>query len=241
MIRTGKPGRPRKEISPKYLKNILRPGRNIPSTTIAHVLGISRHTVSKYSKLHDIKRPSFTLMPDAVLDKLVKGFKIKHPSTGLSYLRGHFTLHNIRIQKVRLRESVKRVDGVNNEIRTHATITRREYQSARPNALWHIDGHHKLILWGIVIHGMSDGYDRTVILLNKPATVNLLIKNSQIPAMEPGTSNSAKVVLDLFLRAIKKYGCPSRVRGDRGGENIDLSTFMIMYRGPNRASFMWGS
>ncbi|KAI9569823.1 hypothetical protein HD554DRAFT_2019662, partial [Boletus coccyginus] len=31
-----------------------------------------------------------------------------------------------------------------------------------PNALWHIDGHHKLICWGIVIHGIIDGFCRMV-------------------------------------------------------------------------------
>ncbi|KDR81020.1 hypothetical protein GALMADRAFT_46025, partial [Galerina marginata CBS 339.88] len=34
---------------------------------------------------------------------------------------------------------------------------------------------------------------------------------------------------------------PSRLRGDRGGENVELSVWMILKRGPNRASFMWGS
>ncbi|KAE9382610.1 hypothetical protein BT96DRAFT_778281, partial [Gymnopus androsaceus JB14] len=33
---------------------------------------------------------------------------------------------------------------------------------SRPNALWHIDGHHKLIMWGFVIHGVVDGYSRIV-------------------------------------------------------------------------------
>ncbi|KAI0734720.1 hypothetical protein BC629DRAFT_1585879 [Irpex lacteus] len=31
------------------------------------------------------------------------------------------------------------------------------------------------------------------------------------------------------------------MRGDRGGENVGVSTWMIMHRGANRASFMWGS
>ncbi|KAF8800927.1 hypothetical protein BYT27DRAFT_7042469, partial [Phlegmacium glaucopus] len=39
-------------------------------------------------------------------------------------------------------------------------LERRSYQVPRPNALWHIDGHHKLIAWGIVIHGVADGYSR---------------------------------------------------------------------------------
>lgn len=45
----------------------------------------------------------------------------------------------------------------------------------------------------------------------------------------------------MFLDAIDEYGVPSRVRGDRGGENQDVATLMILMRGFNRASFMWGS
>ena len=44
----------------------------------------------------------------------------------------------------------------------------------------------------------------------------------------------------MFIDAILKYGVPSRVRGDRGGENRDVSILMILLRGSNRASFMWG-
>jgi len=34
---------------------------------------------------------------------------------------------------------------------------------------------------------------------------------------------------------------PSRLRGDRGGENKEVSVFMILAKGLKRASFMWGS
>ena len=39
---------------------------------------------------------------------------------------------------------------------------RGEYRNPRPNAVWHLDGYHKLGPWGIVIHGITDGYDRLV-------------------------------------------------------------------------------
>jgi hypothetical protein len=59
--------------------------------------------------------------------------------------------------------------------------------------------------------------------------------------MRASTNNQAATVLDLFLQATQIYGTPSRVRGDRGGENINLAIWMIMFRGSNRALFMWGS
>ncbi|KAJ7742003.1 hypothetical protein DFH07DRAFT_870069 [Mycena maculata] len=42
------------------------------------------------------------------------------------------------------------------------------------------------------------------------------------------------------MDAIQAYGTPSRMRGDRGGENTKVSIWMIIHRGPGRASFMWG-
>ncbi len=44
----------------------------------------------------------------------------------------------------------------------------------------------------------------------------------------------------MFIDAILEHGVPSRVCGDRGGENRDVSILMILLRGLNCASFMWG-
>lgn len=45
----------------------------------------------------------------------------------------------------------------------------------------------------------------------------------------------------MFLTAVKKHGMPSRLRGDRGWENKLVSILMIIKRGRNRGSFLWGS
>ena len=63
----------------------------------------------------------------------------------------------------------------------------------------------------------------------------------QVIALHASTNNTANTVLQLFLNAIQKYGVPSRMRADRGGENIEVSVWMIKHRGALRASFMWGS
>ncbi|KAJ7199991.1 hypothetical protein GGX14DRAFT_296697, partial [Mycena pura] len=63
------------------------------------------------------------------------------------------------VQRSRARNSLLRVDGLGQVLRKQG-ITRRVYKSSRPNAVWHIDGHHKLINWRIVIHGIIDGHDR---------------------------------------------------------------------------------
>ncbi|EEB95460.1 hypothetical protein MPER_05571, partial [Moniliophthora perniciosa FA553] len=102
------------------------------------------------------------------------------------------------------------------------SLAREEYRVPRPNAMWHLDGHHKLIRWGIVIHGIIDGFCRTVV------------------GLQASSNNQASTVLGVFAAAVQQYGWPSRMRGDRGGENKKVAVVMIRMRGLNRASFMWG-
>lgn len=53
-------------------------------------------------------------------------------------------------------------------------------------------------------------------------------------------NNRASTVLDLFIDAVVKYGVPSRVRCDHGGENVDVCSFMEIYRGEDRGSAIRG-
>jgi hypothetical protein len=63
----------------------------------------------------------------------------------------------------------------------------------------------------------------------------------QITGLRASTNNRASTTLDVFLHAVLEHGFPSRVRGDRGRENVELSVLMILAKGLHRASFMWGS
>ncbi|KAJ7629233.1 hypothetical protein DFH06DRAFT_903252, partial [Mycena polygramma] len=65
----------------------------------------------------------------------------------------------LRIQKARVMHSLRRVDNLGRVLRHRKIIKRWVYHVKRPNALWHLDGHHKMIRWGIVVHGMTDGFD----------------------------------------------------------------------------------
>ncbi|KAG5222584.1 Integrase catalytic domain-containing protein [Salix suchowensis] len=62
-----------------------------------------------------------------------------------------------------------------------------------------------------------------------------------VTSLQASNNNRASTVLHMFLDGCARYGIPSRVRGDRGGENRDVSVFMILVRGAKRASFMWGT
>lgn len=101
-------------------------------------------------------------------------------------------------------------------------VYRRTYSVSGPNALWHLDGNHKLIRWRLVIHGAIDGFSRLVTFLHC------------------SDNNRSETVLDAFINATHEYGIPSRVRTDHGGENVKVWQFMEEQRGFGRNSFIAG-
>lgn len=85
-----------------------------------------------------------------------------------------------------------------------------------------MDGLHCLICWRIFVHGCIDGYSRKITYLNA------------------SDNNRARTVLQLFLKATHDHGWPSRLRSDKGGENIDVARAMLTVRGTGRSSHIAG-
>jgi hypothetical protein len=162
--RTGRPGRPRKEISPAWLGAAMASGRRITLKKLAELVGVHRHTLRFYLKKYGVYE-RFCTISDVDLDLLIKTFKTNKPTSGLTYVIGFLRSHGLRVQRARVRRSLRRVDGLGQALRTHEAIDRGKYSVPHSNYLWHLDGHHKLIRWGIVIHGIIDGYCHTVKLI----------------------------------------------------------------------------
>ena len=158
----GQRGRPQKSVCLDFLTEVVTNNRrSINLSELSRILGISRMTLWRTMRKHGLKR-SYTILSDNELDELVRTFKKHKPESGFHYLVGHLRRHGIRVQQRRVWSSLRRVDRLGQRLRERRTIQRRVYRVKRSNALWHIDGHHKLIRWGFVIHGIIDGYCRTV-------------------------------------------------------------------------------
>lgn len=174
-IHTGKRGRPRKELNLEFLAEATSNHRTIRLRELADLMGIHRNTLRLHMKRHNVVQ-QYSNLSNHDLDILIRTFKERKPESGLQYVTGFLRKHGLRIQKRRVISSLKCVDSLGRALKKRQLIGRKKYSVKRPHALWHLDGHHKMIRWGIVVHGFVDGFSRTVMCISQSIRSRILTR-----------------------------------------------------------------
>ena len=149
-FRSGERGRPRLVVPQTVLEYLI--GNRFSVRQAALLLQVSASTVRRCMSQYGITvRSTYSCMSDIELDNLVTRLQQQHPNSGYRLIRGHLAAMGYRVQEVRITDSLRRVDPVGVASRWFQGIHRRTYSVPNPNALWHIDGNHKLIRYSLIM------------------------------------------------------------------------------------------
>ena len=190
---------------------------------VAQLLCVSRSTL--YRRLHDhgISPDDYSDLSISQLDEIVQNIKADHPNDGEVLLKGHLLRLGLKVRRSDLRASIHRIDHERTIERRSHTINRRTYMVAAPNAMWHVDGNHKLIRWRFVIHAGVDGFSRII--------TYIFCANN----------NKSTTVLEAFSMGVSQFGIPNCVRSDHGGENVGIWRYMLGVHSENDSCVLTGS
>jgi hypothetical protein len=214
-------GRPKLDITCQQVAFFIQHGFTLVDT--AKMFNCSVRTIERRLQEAGVTRRDFySSISDEELVEVVTDLVGSNPNIGEKSIDGILKGRHIHVQRQRIRDALRLADPVGVNCRLRRALHRRVYSVFGPNHLWHVDGYHKLIRWKIVIHGGIDGYSRLVVFL------------------KAATNNKAETAFTAFLEGVEEYGLPSRVRSDKGGENVLIADFMIQNRGSDRGSMIVG-
>ena len=139
------------------------PGKGYSLVKMANLCNVSIPVLRGELKCHGLHH-GFVNFSEEELDTICWEYKVGKPTSGYHYILGMLRSKQVKIQRTRILKSLQHVDALGLVVQQHGAIDRQPYTMPFANYLWHMDGHHKLIHWGIVIHGVVDGFCRTVSL-----------------------------------------------------------------------------
>jgi hypothetical protein len=186
-------------------------------TLIANELGTNYRSLLRWRQKTGYNDSwEYSAMDEANLDREVSKLIEGQPHRGVIDVKSRLEFKSIHVPRSRLRQSLERLDieerinRFDNRqmysfkkiadvfIRKRTTVERRVYAAIAPHNVWHIDGHHKLIKFGLVVHSGIDGFTHLVTFLHC------------------SNNNRAATVKDLFVAAVTEYGIPAKIRCDKG-------------------------
>ncbi len=195
-------------ISSQQIDGLLRLGFSVPQ--INELLGVSVSTITSRLRRYGLSvRQTYSTISDEELHPLVPRISSVHLNAGYRFILSLLRTVGHKVTERRVRDCLRRVDPVSVAYRhsRRGTIDIRRYSVPYPNAVWHVDGNMSLFRWSFVVHGAVDGYSRLVTYLHC------------------STNNRSETVLKEFIRAGHRFGFPSRIHSDMGGENVQLSHY----------------
>jgi hypothetical protein len=161
-VKTGRPGRPRKEVDVEVLQGALT---HWPLTKTAPTFECSARTLTRrlqdaglkevgppvyvevedadgiISKQYTSTGPRMTEITDEELDGVVSEILQDFPNFGQSMIAGSLSAMGIRVPSARQRESRLRVHGAPGVFSVRR-LERRRYKVPGANSFWHHDGQH---------------------------------------------------------------------------------------------------
>ena len=184
-------GRPKKDVTVEDILSLRQ--LNYSWKKICDLLHISRSTLYRRMQESGISVDDYAKLSESSLDKIIQDIKVNHPKDGERLMQGHLSRISLNVRRKDLRSAIHRVDPHGLEARKRYSIKRRAYCVPYPNALWHLDSHHKLIRWRLVIHGAIDGFSRLVLYL------------------ECANNNQAATVVSMFKKGVSYFGLPKQI------------------------------
>lgn len=140
------PGRPAFNIPREVLDMFVENKFNI--SAMARMLKVGEPTVKRQLRVNGISISSqYANLSESELDTIVLSILQQFPKSGYKHMIGYLLARGYRVQEKRVRELIRRVDpeGVIERSISLNIIQRGRYFVPCPMALWHMDGHHKLV------------------------------------------------------------------------------------------------
>ena len=140
----GSIGRERFDIPEGQLQFLVESGFTGPQ--IAEIVGFSLRTVRRRMADYGLSRgEQYADIPDDELKQMIMGIKAEFPTCSQKQMMGHLRSRGYRVEQIRIREAMRRIDPEGSIMRCLSALNRRRYSVLAPGSLWPMDGNHKLI------------------------------------------------------------------------------------------------